>query len=293
MIKQKISFSSLKIFIKQIRNKFILFNRQRKGFIDIEIEKKIPRLILNKKYKNTVSWILRITVLIGIMTSVITLPWYFSLILSMFLLLFEQILERVIFLYHTLYIQSIPFDYNSSDWLGMLFGVPLVRGSNFKLGMVFDTEENARKIFKCLESWNQDKTEDVENNINISFIIEDENEYSVYIYPNPNKKIMEKLSKKVSKNNEKNERHQQLIMQVVFCKPFDYNASSYFTLFKERYVTGVIFEFGAYVMSDLTKPVEGTKIIFKRDLKIKKREELNEGVEYDHGRLVREVKFTK
>jgi hypothetical protein len=282
---------SIKRFFRNISYKTTMLNRTRHMLISVELNKKIPRLVLHQKYKNIITWSIRILTIIGIISSILTLAWYNSLGLTIILLIIEQLLEKVIFVYHSLYIQAIPLDYKHSDWVAMLYGIPRNTGSKYILGMIFDSEKNAKKIFSCIESWNQRNDTDINNSINISFIIESETEYSVYIYPNADKKTLNKISEKASKNIKENERHQLLIMQIMFCKPFDYTPESNFIRFKEHYPADTPYTFGAYILENNNiKHVSETQIITKKDLKIKHRKDVSKTEpEYDHKRFIETI----
>jgi hypothetical protein len=288
----------------KIRNRLTLWNNQRRDFIRLEIRNKIPRLVVHEKYENTIKWILRILTIIGILSSIITFQWYLGLILSIFLSLIEQLLEKIVFMFTTLFIQPIP-NWDSKEWLGMIFGIPLKRNI-YKLGMLFKSENYAKEIFKCIRAWNYNQDEDLNNNINISFIIESNSEYSAYVYPSLERKSIELAKEKLEKEMlEKRvfKEHQQLIMTIIICKLFPNPPNSNFNLFKSYYKMGDSFEFGAYfIKSQIPELKNGKPItvkegqigqihdinpVLKFQLKIKNRNELTEkDIEYSHGRLV-------
>ena len=90
----------LKKVYRTIRNKLIFIFRRFSG--RIRIDKKKKRIILHEKYEKAVKYILRALTFIGIVSSVLTLPVYLSLILSIILVAIEQILERTGFMFNTL-----------------------------------------------------------------------------------------------------------------------------------------------------------------------------------------------
>lgn len=280
--------SKIKKSFKRIRKKVILFKRRVGSFIRIELKNKVPRLVIHEKYKIAIQWILRGAATAGIISGFLSLTIPVGVILSLVLLIIEQFLEKAVFVYTSLYVQAMPPEYKETDWRGMLFGIPREEGYPFVLGMIFDSEESARRIFRCIETWNQDEGIDKADNIKISFIIEGNNKYRTYIYPSHNREPIIKAAKEVEKGKGKNEKHQQLIMQLLFCKVFDYNENSNFKKFHEEYAHGKPFQFGAYTAKGGEfYRVSGTTEITKTRLKIKHRKDLtSEDHEYDHGRFI-------
>jgi len=223
---------------------------------------------------------------VGLVTSVISFPSLLGLSLALFLLALEQLLENAVFVFVTMFLQPIPESYRPSDWLGMTWGYPTKPGLPFIVGLLFDSEENAKKIFGCIRSWNYGSDVDSEDNIKVSAVIEDQNTYTFYFYPSPDRKAVSRAMEKARGENP-TERQVPLVMQVVFCKAFDFEGSS-FQKFKDMYTDGEPFLLKPYVVEEgnlvkISKP----KGILKRDLKIKTRQELARGdLEYEHGRFV-------
>lgn len=77
-----------------------------RSLIDFEWTKKGPKLIIHEKYEKHIKWILRILTFVGVATSLISLEWYESLMLTLILLLLEQFIERSVFEYTTMIVQK-------------------------------------------------------------------------------------------------------------------------------------------------------------------------------------------
>lgn len=295
-------------FFIKIRNKLILLNNRRKGLITINYQDKIPHIILHEKYETFVKWLIRILIILGILLSFLTLPWQYSVITSIILVVIEIILEKIIFKYRTLFIQPIP-RYRLNSWLAMVFLIPLQEGIQSKIGMLFDDEKTAQEIFTCLMAWNYFEEADPDNNIQITFVIENEEEYSTYIYPTYSRKsiILAKtyIERKKLENKEIKE-HEQLVMTPIFCRTFGNPPNSSFRLFLSKYNEGAPFEFGVFARgNNFPEMVEGNPILLsynasqgvyesesikKNHLKIIHRSELtDEDLEYHHGRLIMEL----
>ena len=289
----------LKKIYRTIRNKFIFIFRRFSG--KIRIDKKKKRIVLHEKYEKVVKYILRALTLIGIVSSILTLPIYFSLALSILLVVIEQILEKAGFMFNTLFVQPIPTseDLRKAEWCANLFG--FVQGNvadkKFMIGLVFKDKEAGEKIFKCISAWNNLEKWDMEDNIKLSFIIENEKNYSTYLYPSANRKIIKKFESKIKKNGKQ---HNKLIYMLVMCKVFPYSKDSNFYKFKEEYKEFYLFTIdgkkqehkqftlqGFYLSDGKMIPLDNLPIE-KFHIKIKERKDLTKAdIEYEHGKFVK------
>ena len=291
-----------------LRNKIILFNNRRKTLASLKFKGKIPYVALNEKYEPYVKWLLRILTIIVIGISLFTLPFTISIILTIFLIVVEKILENVIFQFTTLFIQPMP-EYELGSWLAMIY---LFNSdtSCMKMGMVFPDEGKAKAFLDCIRSWNYFENNDINNNICISFIIEDGyEEYSTYIYPSYERESIMRAKEIVEKERlEKREfkDHTQLVICPIMCRSFPNPPQSSFRMFTSRYNAGDMYEFGVFApitnIPELTgdKPyilkegeiieVMKDKSIMKTHLRIAKRSDLSDkDLEYSHGRLIMEM----
>lgn len=278
-----------KIFFKKLRNKFILWRR--KTFSTIKIDRGKKRLILHEKYQKIVKWMLRTIIFIVIVISIVSLAWYFSLILTLILLGFEYFLERTIFMFNTLFIQPIPApeDLKKAEWYANIFG--FVQGDvvdkDFLIGLVFKDKYAGEKIFKCISAWNNMGQVDVEDNINISFIVENDKDYSTYIYPSVNRKAIRTFE---SKFKEKDKYHNKLIFTLIMCKVFPYGKKSTFYRFKQEYKNNDPFTLKGFYLSNGKMISLPNSPIKKFHLKIKNREDLTKNdLEYEHGIFVKNL----
>lgn len=267
-----------------------------KSIISIRWQNHLPRLIVHEKYEKFVNWFLRILTVFGIVTSVIAFPiWYINLLFAIVLFIIEQFFEKSIFKYTSIYVQPMPdFKYDSKEWKGMAFAFP--QDPDQKLlnivGCAFATEEYAHKFFKLLKAWNYGEVEDKDNNICLSFIVESEKEYSVYLYPNPERKIVDQFFKKAEeslKYEKYGKEHQKLIMHMVFCKIFPYRVNSQLKIFIEKQSLDHPFWLKVFIMKKNGKieMVHNENAILKYHYKFKNRHELNKNeYEYWHGKNV-------
>jgi hypothetical protein len=276
--------------LKSIASKIELINNRRKSFIRLSFEKKYPKLIVAEKYQHVVKWILRIVTIIGVIVSVFSLTLLWSLTIAILLLLIEQFFEKAIFEYTTMYIQPLPnFKYEPEEWRANIFVCDNVT-KLYIIGIAFNTKEYAEKFFELLKSWNCGLDEDFDNNICLSFIIESDNTYSTYVYPNDRRRIIGEARRKVEGDlalEKYGKCHQQLIVGCILKNTFEYNSNSSFITFKNGYMEGNLYRFQAFLFNDGSiEPIEEINFIVKKNLKIKNRNELsNDEMEYIHGNI--------
>jgi hypothetical protein len=188
----------------------------------------------------------------------------------------------------TMFVQPI-FDYKADEWLGMVYGWPqkIETDSKFLIGFAFKTEKYATEFFELLRAYNDGESVDKDNNIRLSLITENPNDYSVYIYPSHERKnvieFMEESKKEYGKDNH------FLIVDLTMCKPFPYGEGSTFKYFKELYIEGNPVELDAFTLGKGNQPevIKSIKPILKYDIKIKHRKSLTKDEdEYHHGKSI-------
>lgn len=278
--------------LRGLIGKFRLLNNQRRGFVSVEFRRWVPRLRILEKYENPVKWTLRTVTVIGIVSGAIAFPWYLGLAMGVVLAAVEQVLERAIFLYVSLYIQPMPrFNYEPDEWLGMVFGRPADPNSLEIVAPIFRSESYAREFLKLLQAWNYNEDKDLDNNICVSFIIEDHGSYSVYIYPSTDRRSINEFSQRVENEalrEKPGKEHFKLVVQLMFCKMFDYSAESHFEGFRHRQSRGQPFWLGVAVQRNGERELlMDAGWILKFHWKIKPRRELTrDDMEYEHGKIV-------
>ncbi|MEA1995900.1 MAG: hypothetical protein U9N18_07170 [Campylobacterota bacterium] len=267
-----------------------------KSIVSVRRQNHLPRLVIHEKYEKFVKWFLRILTAFGIVSSVIAFSiWYISLSFAIVLFLIEQFFEKSIFKYTSIYVQPMPdFKYDPKEWKGMAFAFPQYPDPKLLnvVGCAFATKKYAHKFFKLLKAWNYGEAQDKNNNICLSFIVENENEYSVYLYPNPERKTVGQFFQKAeeSQKYEKyGKEHQQLIMQMVFCKIFPYGTNSQLKMFIKKQSLDRPFWLKPFIMKEnrQIEMVHNEGPILKYHYKFKSRYELNKSeYEYQHGKNV-------
>lgn len=275
--------------LKEIKKRLIFTLRRYRSFFKITFEKGMLRLHVHEKFEKYVKWTLRILLFVGIGTSVVSFQvWYLNLLLAIALVIIEQFLERAIFIFTTIFVTPIPESYKPEDWKGIVWGIPLDENDtrSFIVAPLFNNRESAERIFKCLKSWNYDQDKDFTENILISAIIENKDEYSIYMYPGTERVSLKQWVEQVKKERPDRE-HQGLVMQIMFCKKFRYSGSN-FEAFKSKYINGKEFIFMPYYVEDgRAVPFRELGYILKNRLKIRMRSELTEkDLEFEHGKFI-------
>lgn len=253
-----------------------------KSFINIEWRKGIPKLIVHEKYEKTVKWTLRILTLIGIATSVITLEWQWSLLLALLLLAIEQFIERAVFEYTTIIVQTLPdFEIDGKRWKTMAFNMVADKHPDYPpyVGPAFDDEEYARNFFNYIKSWNGIENDDPENNIIFSIVMEPNSTYTVFIYANPQRENLIPIFNSIEerqKFEKYGKRHQQLVMQIKLAHNFEYKPGLLIHRFLSTYSTTDAYFLTPFVTSPQTNELKilNTLSIKKYSFKIARREEL-------------------
>jgi hypothetical protein len=282
--------SALKIFI--FEKLIVPFNKFRSLF-GIKIENQIPRFIIHEKYKNIVKWATRGIITISILSSLLYFPVrYISLSFSLLLYALERVLEKSIFRFTTLYISPMPdFKYNTHEWNGMGYMyTPDIRKPSF-FGPSFITKEYAIKMFNLLLAWNYGSHYDKAENICISFIEEEKDDYSVYFYPSLNRRSIKEFKEKVAKDvTRKDMDHYQLILNMILCQSFPLHSKSNYLKWKELLLKGQPACLGIFIYDEEKKeikPIADVTPIRIYKINFKKRKELTKNdMEYSHGKYI-------
>jgi len=261
--------------------------------IRLEWRKFTPVLVVHEKFENKIKWILRVLAIIGIATSIISIDkWYYSLGLALCIFLIEQLFEKTVFEYTTLLFMKFPdFSIDYSKWKTNGFMIPAVISEQnlCYAGPTYSDKEYAVKFFDYIKSWNNGSNIDNEGNINFSLVLEPDENYSTYLYPNPNKSELDKIfkheaeSKKLDKYGKK---QQELIGHMLFWNTLPYKDGSYIKMFLEAQKPNEKFYLTPSVIpkqNDGKAEFLFDSAILKFSFKFKKRNELTKkDVEFYH-----------
>jgi hypothetical protein len=168
------------------------------------------------------------------------------------------------------YWQPLPI-WKAERWLGYAFSIVVLQsGDVWELGMIFDDADYGTQVFNSIAGWNHGNATDPDNNIGISFIIEDHGEYLAYVYPNIN-----------------NEPEDHLQAVCIICKEFPNYPSSRLKNFQQLYDGGNFLLTGYYMKNNRLGVLPGITPVLKSGVKIKSAKDLIPGeLEYVHRKKV-------
>jgi len=256
----------------------------------VEWRKPFPKIILHEKFETKVKWTLRVLTFVGVGTSVISLPPLYSLLLSIGLLLFEQFLERILFEYTVFIVQPFPdFEIDYEQWLtnGYLFPNSAYKDELLNhFGPVYMTKEYAIKLFTYLKSWNLDNADDNDNNICLSFVLENDNSYTTYLYANPDRKWLDTMFDEYiekSKYEKYGKQQQSLVMQMIHWKNLElFDTSLFLKFINDQKTKGEYYFLPFYIDNGQPIPIEDLKIC-KYEYQLIKRDKLTKNdIEYHY-----------
>jgi hypothetical protein len=168
------------------------------------------------------------------------------------------------------YWQPLPI-WKGEQWSGIVFGkLPSAEGMLWEIGLIFEQPNYGERVFRAISAWNDSKSEDIENRICVSFIIEENDEYLAYVYPN----LIDL-------------KPDELNTICIICKMFPNPSTSSLRRFQQ------IYDGGSYLLRPYTfvdgvpQPLSGVEPILKSHLKIEKWDALKPtDVEYQHRKKV-------
>lgn len=250
----------------------------------LEWNKNRPRLILHEKYEGKVKWLLRGFTVVGIGTSFLSFDPFVGTGVSLGLIGLEQFFENTLFEYTTFIIQPPPdFEIQYDQWKTNGFAIPLVKNKSSLpvFGPAYADEAYAIKFFNYLRSWNNDEDEDKENRLIVSFVIEDDESYTTYIYANPGRKSLSEqfdLIEEVSRLEKYGKQQQRLIGQMIYWNKLVYKKDYMIDQFLRIYSNTESFIFAPFVLSADGKSSRMLQDlgILKHGYKFKKRNQLTE-----------------
>lgn len=253
--------------------------------IRFEWRKYYPALIIHEKFEKILKWILRSIAFVGIATSVVTINlWYVSLGLAIIIFLIEQFFERTAIEYTTMIVQPFPdFEIDYSQWKTNGFMLPIDPNSKelAYFGPSYSDEPYAIKFFTYVRSWvDNDSNDDTQNDLIISLIIEPDEEYTTYLYANPDRKRLDSMFntiKEQSKLEKFGKRQQQFVSQMYYWKTMDFKDGYNIKKFLEFQKNGKPFILSPSVLQPFGLPPKflHEHAIKKYHLKVKKRSELS------------------
>lgn len=235
----------------------------------------LPRLYLHEKNEKRVRWALRSITSVGVVMSVVSLPWYYSLSTAVILVGLDFFLEKTLFYYSSLYVGTLMEDYDPDEWVAtsvISHGEPTDPRSRMIVGLVFRTKDYANRFFDTLHGFNS-SSDDRQKDLCLTFVI-DEDMYFVYLYARPDKSSVTEFKEKVEEENkfEKyGKEHFMLSMQMTICKGFETTRNFAIGMFLDNNPPGKEFLLAPYVLDPAQgpMPIDDAQPIVMTDYKAK------------------------
>lgn len=171
-----------------------------RSLVSVRWQRGIPRLRVHEKYETAVKWIMRVLTLVGIASALVSMPPLAGVVLAVVLLAIEQFFERAVFEYTTIYVLPMPdFAFDSASWIEMAYALPADPDgySDATLPsycmLVFDNYDQAAGVMRLLRAWASGPHGDDVDNLVVSFIWEEFGGYSVYVYPDLERRELERV----------------------------------------------------------------------------------------------------
>jgi hypothetical protein len=231
-----------------------------------------------------VKWILRILSFVGIATSFLTFDYLIGIIITIAIFIVEQFFERTIFEYTIFYFPEFPkFEIEYEQWLSTGYYVlndnerhQLLDGFLNFMGPLYQEKKYAEKFFSFIKSWNDGENTDPNNRINISIIHEENNKYTMYLYPNYSQETLDKYFAKYKGAlalEKFGKQQQELVLHFVFWHR-NLTKGNFFHRFIEDFQISNTFYFVPFYL-DGEQPIPIDELrIRKNHIKIKSRVDL-------------------
>ena len=195
-----------------------------KTLVSIEVKNGIPRLVVHEKYEHLIKWVLRGLALIGVVIGGVSFnAWYYGVGVAVIILAIQQIFERVLFEYTAIHVAAMPSRYDPAQWLGIAFAFSSNGRAPDIVGPAFQDRTYAEEIQSVIRGWNYGQDEDPSDFVRLSFVIEDADHYSAYIYPAPRRPSVQKFFDEYeaeAKEEKHGKRLMRLAISMTFCKLF-------------------------------------------------------------------------
>ncbi len=275
------NFNKITHAIKEIKRAIYIRRNRIRTLASIKISKGKFNIVLNEKYELVIKKVSRLVLITSIIISFISIPFPYSAVISVFLILIEQLTEKIVFSFVTITLVPFPdFDlWKKANFAATILGVHKYQAEPATVGMFFKDEIAGKKVFEFIRGWNYNNENDLgKGNITVSFVIDEQkSKYAFFAYPNLNRPSIEKFRKNINRRKGSIGKEQiTLIAQMMICKLFNYNNSA-LKFFRQHYTNGNLYHFLPF-SGDISnpRPINGANPIAKDYLKIVDRLNLTE-----------------
>lgn len=227
--------------------------------------------------------------ILGIVLSVISFEWHFSLSIAIALVFLDWFLERTLFYYTSMFVSNMMLDYDPDQWIGnviITIGEPEEPDSRMIVGIWVRTEEYAERFFDHLNTLT-DRDDYEQGDLRLTFIV-DEDMYYVFLYSDFMRESFRKFAEGVKEDNllsKYGKEHFPMIMFQIICKGFETTRGFALGMFLDNNPPGREFLLAPYVTSEegTPRPADSAEPIRMTSYKFKLPHELTpEDIEYYH-----------
>jgi len=258
----------------------IFFNRFRMNY-GLRFESRQLKIVIPERHASIVKNLSRGLLLLSIVFSFAVISPPYSVVVSLLLIVLEQLLERVVFSYIAAVLIEFPSLelWNRAKFLGSYFTSQPGGQTTCTVGMFFANESAAREVFEYVSGWNHGKEDDlgINEQVCVSFVINERKDaYAMFVYPNPEQETLKKYQDALKTEEQHRDKEQiALVGMMIMCKVFPNYSTSGFRVFQNHYRSGGQYLLSPFVLvENIPRPITGAKRILKDRIKIKRVEEL-------------------
>jgi len=283
--------------LKNLRRKLILWLNSIRFNFAIRCKGYFFEITIHEKYRNFARIIRYALTIISLLSALFYFQsvWY-ALLFAFVVFLFLEILNRVLFIYTSMYIHPLPnSQIDSKKWVGCFFGYathPSLSGHIPVVGWQLSDEDYVKKIHALLLEWSYGELKDEQRNICTSVVLMGDGSYIFYCYPSVERKTAVKFFEEVEtqqKEKSKDDVHYKMHLMQVIGKRFPVTDKSYLPTFIERYREGTPYLFRLAIRgpNGRSVAVDNVSDFILFNLKIRKKGELTrKDTEYDLVRVL-------
>lgn len=183
------------------------------------------KIQIDSKYRLRVKIALVLVPILSVIVSFLATPLIVAVAISTLLVIIPMVLNRFVFMYRALHVMPMPSDGVVRYSLGTTwFADDLETLSGLGLAIIYKYKETAKDAFNLLKAWNYGKIIDHHANITLSAVREENDRYSVYVYPGDRIDSLTDTKKIVEESEGPNAAADLIVLKFYLQFCFDYSA---------------------------------------------------------------------
>jgi hypothetical protein len=282
--------------IKTLKQRLILWFNHLHFKIAVRKRGWFVEVVLHERFKSPVRTSIYILTTIGLISAFFAFPVFVAFLFGLGIFLLSKLFEKTVFSYNSMFVHTLPdFEIDNDKWIGSHFGYAEDIRNQMRIrlvGWTMSDPDYARKVHSLLLRWSYGELKDEGNNICTSVIVDGDQEYVFFCYPNLFGHAAADFNKSVEKQRRKTsltDVHHPLTQFLVFSKRCRITAKSCFPAFRKAYIEGAPFIFSLATEGSGGQPerIPDLDDFILFNLKIKNQNELSrKDVEYDLLRIL-------